>query len=780
MNLFIKSILLGGAVLLVQSVVADRLYGLERMERFDLLPYFLEGTQVRQVSSRDRDGGNDDGFNSTYSYLYKDGNGAFVIFDEKVPGCIYRLWMTFSLGEPLDSRMLRFYFDGETVPSLSISVADFFRGTISPFLFPMVGNRAVSSEGFYSYYPFPYAGSLKITISQINEPFFYNITYHQFDSSEGVATWTGVEDEAAAVAMLGVSGTDPKTTNNNLIVEGEVSITDGSLESLFSMGESGVIQSLKMELGTQSSNVLSELYLVMNWDGGDAEVDVPIGEFFGFNQAGISVESLPVGMNVNGSCYCYFPMPFWASAEVYLRNESAENLLGLAYEIQYTTNRYDQIKSGYFHALHNRESFVADDKDYNILMVKGRGHLVGVSLSMLGLGTTGWYGMGYLEGDERVYIDGSRSPAIYGTGTEDYFNGGWYFKQGAFSLPFHGNPYQSHRSVDHDLSSSRTQAYRFHLTDVIPFRTSLKFGIEHGSNYDESNQDHGTYSSVAYYYKATDESSGMVLTANLDLGDAWSESLYDYQLSVTGNVVSNTWNYEGDDDDIDIVDDGYHYTGAVAEFTVPLMENAGVLLRRRTDQGIGGQTAQVFVDDTYAGIWYEADHNFGETSKRWLDSEFMVSSNLVAGKPTARISIVPLSSSNPWNEYRYWVYCIKPLKFIEDSDNDQLPDEWELEMVPTLGTLHGNIDSDGDGFSDLSEYIAGTHPTNSASFFAIHSGLQFQSEIGRLYHLQQSTNLIIGGWQTIRSDVPGTGHLMILPVETTEPSAYHRLQVEKP
>ena len=62
--------------------LAERLVGLQRMERFDQLPVLMEGTQVRQVSSHDRSGGNDDGFNGTYSALYVDENGEYVLFDE--------------------------------------------------------------------------------------------------------------------------------------------------------------------------------------------------------------------------------------------------------------------------------------------------------------------------------------------------------------------------------------------------------------------------------------------------------------------------------------------------------------------------------------------------------------------------------------------------------------------------------------------------------------------------------------------------------------------------
>ena len=36
----------------------------------------------------------------------------------------------------------------------------------------------------------------------------------------------------------------------------------------------------------------------------------------------------------------------------------------------------------------------------------------------------------YLEGDERIFIDGKLTPELYGTGTEDFYESGWYFRGG--------------------------------------------------------------------------------------------------------------------------------------------------------------------------------------------------------------------------------------------------------------------------------------------------------------------------------------------------------------
>ena len=50
----------------------------------------------------------------------------------------------------------------------------------------------------------------------------------------------------------------------------------------------------------------------------------------------------------------------------------------------------------------------------------------------------------YLEGNERAFVDGAAQPQILGTGTEDFFDGGWYFYDQLFSLPFSGSPPTRH------------------------------------------------------------------------------------------------------------------------------------------------------------------------------------------------------------------------------------------------------------------------------------------------------------------------------------------------
>ena len=87
----------------------------------------------------------------------------------------------------------------------------------------------------------------------------------------------------------------------------------------------------------------------------------------------------------------------------------------------------------------------------------------------------------YLEGDEMIRTDNLCYPFQLGTGTEDYFNAGWYFL-GPFTNALSGLPRfavvdpgdgWAHARFEHAL-------YRDHVLDPIVGRAGIRFGFEAG------------------------------------------------------------------------------------------------------------------------------------------------------------------------------------------------------------------------------------------------------------------------------------------------------------
>lgn len=96
-----------------------------------------------------------------------------------------------------------------------------------------------------------------------------------------------------------------------------------------------------------------------------------------------------------------------------------------------------------------------------------------------------------------------------------------------------------------------------------------------------------------------------------------------------------------------------------------------------------------------------------------------------------------------------------------DSDSDGIPDDWETANGLTVGLDDATSDGDGDGQSNLAEYLAGTDPQAAASVFAIHSiqptadhqiTLTWSGTAGRIYQVWSSPDLIT--WTPLAPVVP--------------------------
>jgi hypothetical protein len=618
---------------------ADVPIGLSAVARLDAASLLRPGVRTYQYSSHEPNGGNDD----QGHYLQTIG-GEDVLFDVKGPGCIYRLWWTNGNAYDPALRTIRIHFDGATSPQVNMSMAQFFSGSQGPFLSPLVGNNVVSSGGFYCYLPMPFRAGCRITLSGGGGPpnwNWYNITYQRFADASGVTTFTGQEDSTAARNVWNAAGSDPKPDQGTTTIGNTISVTNGSTATLASVTTGGTIQQLQITIPGLTDAMLTSVNLRAQWDGAATwAIDVPIGYFFGCGLGVRNVRGLPVGTDsATKRMYCYLPMPFANSALVQLVNNSGQTLSSLRYSIRYTPQASGLEGAGYLNAEYLSEVPTVIGRDYTILNETGGGHFIGVVQGMRGPDLV------FLEGDERVYVDGSLTPQLQGTGTEDFYNGGSYFDHGTFSLPVHGEPFHVVQSGD------SVGVYRFLLSDLIPFTNSIKVDIEHNGNNDGT----PNYYSVAFYYKAPQAVSA--LTDTLDVGNAASESTHGYAVSSGTWSGSTTGYYEGDDDTVPVTDDGRRHAGESQFVAAVDPANGGLLLRRRMDYSLPRQDARVYVDGTLAGEWYEAGSN---NSKIFRDSEFMVPAWLTHNKSSTTIRIVNASSESNWTEYTYWVYSLAP------------------------------------------------------------------------------------------------------------------------
>lgn len=124
-----------------------------------------------------------------------------------------------------------------------------------------------------------------------------------------------------------------------------------------------------------------------------------------------------------------------------------------------------------------------------------------------------------------------------------------------------------------------------------------------------------------------------------------------------------------------------------------------------------------------------------------------------------------------------------------DDDGDLIPNAWEALYFGgnTNATATDDSDVPPDGFSNLQEYIAGTDPTNSASYLKLDAilnsnvtgrALSFGSVTGRVYAIDWIVDLTLGNWSNLQSNIPGTGAPISIDDPSTDTNRAYRLGVK--
>jgi hypothetical protein len=291
-----------------------------------------------------------------------------------------------------------------------------------------------------------------------------------------------------------------------------VRLQPGDTATLMDHRGPGIVRRWWITIAPRNDRAIQrQLIIRCYWDDEtEPSVEVPVSDFFGvgFGEWRDYV-SLPLNMT-SGGYNSYWAMPFKRRGRIVVENRSKVLVDRLYYNVD--VEAPDRLPDDvlYFHAQFRRVT-TERGTPVTVLDAEGRGHYVGTVLAMQPRrGRSMWY----LEGNERVFVDGEATPSVLGTGTEDYFSSGWYFDTGPYGAPYHGAPIK-------DDSTGRVSAYRWHIEDPIPFTSGLRFTIEHGGTNDAPGTD---YSSVAFWYQTHPHARFPALPADLMPAEPWRPS----------------------------------------------------------------------------------------------------------------------------------------------------------------------------------------------------------------------------------------------------------------
>jgi len=459
-----------------------------------LLPQYRDGSLVAQTSSYDTTGGNDDGFSGRYSFLKRKADSTLVIFQVKGKGVINRIWTPTPNADTLD-----FYLGQVNVPTFSISFQDLFSGKQFPFVGPLCGNQV---GGYFCYLPIPFDDGCTI-VSRGKKIQFHQIQYRLYNDPLPVKNFSLVLDDEEKTALEKVAtlfNLHGKPLLNTLkdstteLQEEHVSVklVPDEVKTIFEKTAGGRIVSIELGPADLFKGLSRDVDIRITWDDENIPaVFCPLADFFGFAFGAPSMQSLLLGTYQN-QCYSYFPMPFDRSAKIELINRSTSseeiNNKSLTVSIVYSNQKRNEEQEGKFYAYWNSNRPIKGSP-HIFADVSGKGHYVGTLLQAQGLKAGMTY---FFEGDDSTAIDGSAR--MHGTGSEDYFNGGWYALmdrwEGKMSLPLHG-------ALDYSIPFGRTGGYRLFISDKMSFQKSLFHSIEHGPTWNAFPVE---YTSLALYY----------------------------------------------------------------------------------------------------------------------------------------------------------------------------------------------------------------------------------------------------------------------------------------
>ncbi len=158
--------------------------------------------------------------------------------------------------------------------------------------------------------------------------------------------------------------------------------------------------------------------------------------------------------------------------------------------------------------------------------------------------------------------------------------------------------------------------------------------------------------------------------------------------------------------------------------------------------------------------------------------------SVVPGKYTITVDVdePALSGGQQW-------YSLLVSGSPSDSDDDGMPDLWEVLyfLNPTNGLANGDLD--GDGMDNASEYIAGTQPNQTGSLFSVTAYevsatgsnapfiVTWDPVAGRVYNVGWSSDLLYAGFTNISGDLPYPAGSYTDAVERAGGGNYYQVDV---
>jgi len=395
-----------------------------------------------------------------------------VMFDEKGPGCITRLW----LSSHAEGR-LRFEFDNESSPRLDLTVAEFFGGTLKEAAGPLILSVSETGSGNISYLPMPFQSRCTVLTDTTQPDFKYQINALILDPTDEVLTFTPLFDDRTrntfVEAVTQIHTPAYRRFQNAEKQEKKYTLQPNQPEMLLNFPGPASIDYIEFQFADEpTTEMLNNVAMSLYWDGLEQpSVLCSLIDFFCGNRVQENWNAMPLGyQGEQKKLYSQFYMPFYDKAQLYLENKNDKPItLTFRYHVNLVNVPRDTL---YLYARSHQRVFHIGML-YPVLEFEGNGYFAG--LNMINLTEPLEPKCFFLEGDEYFYVNGEAEPSWSGTGLDNYFNGDNRLENAPrFQYPLFGCIGRT------ESAGGGFNCYRFQLLDAIPFKTSLVLAQEAG------------------------------------------------------------------------------------------------------------------------------------------------------------------------------------------------------------------------------------------------------------------------------------------------------------
>jgi hypothetical protein len=358
-------------------------------------------------------------------------------------GRLVRLWMTAgSISQPggkLANEMLRVYVDDNPRPLIQARLADVMRGAAGEIFAPPFG--AASDAMIAWYYPVVFGKKLIVAIDRLSSDYYYQTdVVLDPEPRPRFAPLQRLAERDRALAQLSAAAPAPDAH-----VLGSESITlTREQPRVVMLGGPATIQDLRLRVATDRLASLESVRVSVRWDGaGEPAIDLPLLDLFVARRAVVARSNLALAASTDSSTRSLslrLPMPFKTSAQWTLTQTAAASV---DFELEWLGGtKVPDASFGYLNVQQHETPLPAMAIEQPLAAASGRGRYVGMCADLEGradtsLGIFGSAPLNLLEGDFRAMVDGRR--ALDGTGTEDYPDNAFYFRDTPKATPFAQN-----------------------------------------------------------------------------------------------------------------------------------------------------------------------------------------------------------------------------------------------------------------------------------------------------------------------------------------------------